>query len=141
MSKAAWFAAMTLFLVLFPGTSTQAVASAFEAGPQSLPTSCEPPAIEGVTLNFTPIGNGAVWTHHSGCHAQITCDSNCQMNCSGDTYCTVGSNYVECDGQKTYCPTCDLQQYPGYPTCGLRQCPWCVCVSNGGTSEDCCNLL
>lgn len=91
-------------------------------------------------LDFTPLADGVVWTS-GGCTASLTCPSNCQKHCSGTTSCSVGSNYVECDGQQHFCPSCNLSQYPGYPQCGLRQCPWCVCVSGGGDPVECCDII
>lgn len=98
---------------------------------------CGDTDLGAVLAGITPAGDQAVWTHHDGCHAQLTCESNCVKSCSG-TVCSVGSNYVECDGQKEFCASCNLSEYPGYPECGLRQCPWCVCRSNGGTMAECC---
>lgn len=141
MSRYLLLLSAALVLVLLPGTANASDAPVWlDAGPQSPTAACDEPQIDAAALSFTPIGNGAVWTHHDGCHAQITCESNCVFSCAGQSVCTVGSNYVECDGQRKYCPTCDLQQYPGFPACGLRQCPWCVCVSNGGSSQECCSL-
>lgn len=131
----ALFGATAAFAATGPSTSTAPSPAASLPGAES----CEGDlALAFEQPSFTPAENGAVWTHHDGCHAQLTCDSNCIKSCIG-TVCSVGSNYVQCDGVKSYCPSCDLGAYPGYPTCGLRQCPWCVCVSNGGSSQECCS--
>lgn len=105
----------------------------------SLGTGCDESDFEPavVDLKFTPVGNGAVWTSGGSCTAQLTCDSNCVKHCSGTT-CTVGSNYVECDGQQYFCPSCNISQYPGYPQCAWRLCTWCVCINQGGTPSSCC---
>jgi hypothetical protein len=103
------------------------------------PVPCEDPSAPLVFTDFSVGMDSVVWTS-DGCTASLTCDSGCLRQCTGTTSCTVGSNYVECDGQQsTPCPTCNLSQYPGYPACGFRMCVWCTCVSNGwGTPETCC---
>jgi hypothetical protein len=135
---------VVLAVAIPPTTQAEAPSAVLadaSAGPQSLPTAtCGDLDFQAASPSFTPIGSGAIWTTHNGCHANLTCESNCQISCSGTT-CSVGTDYVECDGQRKYCPTCEVSAYPGYPPCGLRLCPWCTCVSNGwGTGEECCNL-
>jgi len=43
----------------------------------------------------------------SGCTAtKNDCGQGCPpLTCTGANTCTVGSNYVECDGVRSYCPT------------------------------------
>jgi hypothetical protein len=91
-----------------------------------------------VFSSFTPMGDGVIWSS-DGCVASLTCHSGCIRHCTGTTTCTVGPDYVECDGQMTSpCPSCDMNQYPGYPACGIRSCPWCSCMSAGGSPSGCC---
>lgn len=139
-----WVVTGVVALALAPlaasGEATVPAAPAFflDEPSSSVPAeSCGEPELGALAAELTPLGDRAVWTHHDGCHAQLTCESNCVKHCSG-TVCSVGSNYVECDGQKHFCPSCNLSEFPGFPPCGLRQCPWCVCVSNGGTPTGCC---
>lgn len=99
---------------------------------------CDTGELELPLPTFTPALDGVVWTS-DGCTASLTCHSGCIRHCTGTVSCFVGPDYVECDGNPTAaCPTCDLQQYPGYPTCGIRSCPWCTCMSNGGSPSNCC---
>lgn len=137
-----------LALVVLWGASAEAATPSADTGSLDLGPApalsqpvgeCEPLGFEASLdqPRFTPVENGAVWTSHNGCHAQITCDSNCIKQCSG-TVCSTGPNWVECDGVRKYCPTCNVSEYPGYPQCFLRLCPWCVCVNLGGDPVECC---
>ena len=53
-----------------------------------------------------------VFTTADGCFANLTCPSGAYIYCSSGVpgTCTVGSNYVECNGQRTYCPACAIEK-------------------------------
>jgi hypothetical protein len=131
--------APTLALALAVGAPGVA-AAAPPAGPQSSEAAdcAAAPGLDPVLADLEgAFGDGVVWMGGS-CSAQLTCESNCVKHCTGTVSCSVGPNYVVCDGVYKYCPSCNISQFPGYPPCAWRLCPWCVCVSNGGTPESCC---
>lgn len=46
----------------------------------------------------------------SGCSAQLICQLTViSCNSPNPGTCSVGSNYVECNGNRTYCPNCSAQ--------------------------------
>lgn len=71
----------------------------------------------------------------TGCTAHLTCYSNCSVSCNGTGSCDVGSDYVECDGNRTYCyPPCSVP-----PGCA-EPCTYCDCKSRGFTDFQCNKL-
>ncbi len=60
-----------------------------------------PAASQPVKASAGPVEPSA----QNGCTAQNdNCPDGCPtISCSGTTSCLVGSNYVECDGNRTYC--------------------------------------
>lgn len=81
----------------------------------------------------------------AGCNASLNCNNGCSMSfvcpdwswllscsspnqirsCSGNTSCLVGSNYVQCDGVRTYCSAA--------PQCSRTM----VSVTCGSTTASC----
>ena len=53
-----------------------------------------------------------VFTTADGCTASLTCPSGAYLYCSSPVpgTCTAASNYVECNGQRTYCPACTAEK-------------------------------
>lgn len=39
------------------------------------------------------------------CSATKNCSDGSTVSCTGDSSCLLGSDYAQCDGQKTYCPS------------------------------------
>jgi hypothetical protein len=68
----------------------------------SIPSEDASPAPEkGVELDLLA---EAIFMNH--CSVTYTQCSSGPISCQGHSYCTSGSGYVECDGQRTYCPPC-----------------------------------
>jgi hypothetical protein len=65
----------------------------------------------------------------TGCTAQQTCPlpggGSTTINCSGVGSCSVGTYWITCDGQTTYC---------GCVSCDLC---YCDCYDGGGTAHQC----
>ena len=59
----------------------------------------------------------------AGCSATAS-SCPCSVSCTGQTTCTAGTNYVECDGNRTYCqPPCSIA-CPNEPSVN---CSGCYC--------------
>lgn len=72
----------------------------------------------------------------TGCTAELTCSGMCSditISCSGVNQCVVGSNYVDCDGQRKYCPEVGCNPPPNCP----YPCDYCLCISFGNPSYRC----
>lgn len=57
------------------------------------------------------VGTGPVVTNYkSGCTASLNCSNGAFLFCSSGVpgTCSVGSNWVECNGNRTYCPLCTI---------------------------------
>jgi len=78
------------------------------------------------------------------CDAYADCYDGSVVSCTGASYCTyvdsscpVQRGYVECDGVKTYCPSCPIEEcVMDGKKCGsdancrpsfLPECKYCVC--------------
>ena len=92
MKKRLVFAA--LFLAL---TATAQADSAASSGPQKA---------GAARLPFTP-SFASVVNKINGCTASLTCPNGTGISCSSGvpSTCTVGTNYVDCNGARTNCPT------------------------------------
>lgn len=70
------------------------------------------PATDAATQFVTALaasGPNVVQTK-SGCFADLNCPSGAYIHCSSGSpgTCTAGSNFVECNGVRTYCPACSV---------------------------------
>lgn len=67
------------------------------------------------------------------CSVSLECPDGTILQCDGTNYsCTTGSNYVECNGQRTYCPS---QQCTARVFCREAGCDVICSSSNGDCHE------
>jgi hypothetical protein len=87
--KTALLVSLLLTAFLGPGPAVQ-------TGPEA-----EPPAASE-TIAFDPLAEAVNASH---CNVSYTqCSSGGSISCTGHSYCTSGTGWVECDGVRTYCP-------------------------------------
>lgn len=105
MSRRTWSLFLPLLLVLLAGAVPAAHAQApAPATASNLTTSTFGPLYEAA---------GSVIQLSTGCTASLDCPDGTEISCTGQQSCLVGSNYVECDGDRwPYCPG----------TCGTASC-------------------
>lgn len=76
----------------------------------------EPPTMsEGIVLD--PLAEAIPANHHVCTYTQ--CPGGGSVSCTGHSYCTSGTGWVECDGVRKYCgpPPCFKVCMDGYTSC------------------------
>lgn len=147
MSKKSFFLSLLLVISIatLPAIAGAEEATAGEEGPDavaSLPTTPDwmrgVDTAPGVALPDPGVGGQDPVPVHTGCQAHKNCSGGCHLSCNGSSSCSVGTDHVNCDGNKTYCNTCCT-----YGACtGESDCdpPSGVCAPDIGRcmSSGCC---
>jgi hypothetical protein len=72
------------------------------------PVTISPPIAGQAAIAFGSFGQAQERNH---CNVSYTQCSTGTISCEGHSYCTSGSGWVECDGQRTYCPSSYCEAY------------------------------
>lgn len=125
------FALLCTVLAVFAAPAlaeTAAAPAALFAEPACAFTGAAAPAALGDLPTTAP---APLWM--TGCNADLTCPADYVIGCTGNNTCVVGADYVECDGVRTSCPTCEIP----YPACHAYPAEYCACVNGGGAPTAC----
>lgn len=111
-------------LLLAPLSAAEAVEAPATGAPPvaALDTArCASPFAAPAVADGTP---EPLWLEH--CNATQSCPSGGQVSCQGHSSCTVGSDWVTCDGVTHQCTLC------GEPPNCLDPDGYCACRDSGG---------
>lgn len=80
---------------------------ALTAAASAAPAAMEQPRPVTLADIFSPAGSPVAPVNLTGCYISKECACGggyVTIDCAGDVSCTSGGRWVQCDGERTYCP-------------------------------------